>query len=1355
MRVYISSTKLDLETERRVVMDWLIAQDHQPVHSYVADSETVRDSCLADIDRCDLYILLLCHRYGSRPIKNNPENLSITHLEFRRAGDKKIPRIALLRTAIPNVVHSSIGDPSDLSAILKFRDEVCHELRPAEFNDGASLLAGLSNAVGAFLRKNNTVAEADTRSTPSDWRWPYAWDFSAYIASKRLNFIGRDWLFKEIDAWLCNSTPRDLLLRADFGVGKTAFASELIRRDRMRGAQDRLVVAIHFCQHDTRETLRASTFVRSVAAQLAENVPGYKALVESSPTAQQQLDRAAEDPGSAFEAAILNPLIGMAPFRHTAVILVDAIDESLELEAAEAKRGTLVQLLADKAPRLPTWIRLLVTSRNNPAVTDRLKFAFGPKEIDGEALLNLDDIRVYVLRRCTTEPIASKLATGDTSANDVADRLCRKSGGKFLYAVRVLDDLSAGRLSSIELEHLPTGMDAFYFDAFERRFDRAGRDYVEVAKLFGIMVASREPMSPDLLALVLSIGERKLKALRVEALSDFIRVRDGHWVFDHSSLREWLCSDDAEGNARAGRYGVDLVASRAALADWATGIYEAGLDNVHVHVLRHLPGYLSDSGRAARVQGLLLDLRWLQIKLSQLGPYELLTDFNFAPSDQTTMLLAKTFDMCAHIFVKDPHQLCGQLLGRLRAEMAPGLSKLLDACRDWFANPWLRPLTSSLTPPGNLIRVYQGHSDILQSGSFSPDGKFLLSASADGIARLWRVSGETLATLDAKAGSMNHAIFSHDGELIVTTYEDKHARLWTRTGSLLLVFETPASSIRAAFSPDNELVLVTCGDKVARLWRKNGDFVATLRGHERRVVDGGFSPNGTLIATASSDGTARLWNSEGRFVAELRGHTGMVVRATFSPDGTLVVTASLDHTSKIWDVGGNLLRTLNGHLGAINHVAFSPNGEMIATASNDNTARIWNVNGELLGVLRGHTGWVNHLSFSTDSQNVVTGSCDNTARLWRTNGELLSVFRGHSGWIVQTAFSPNGELIMTCANDGTMRLWNNASANLSPVVVHSDRVTSIAVNGDASTVLSTSNDHNSVLWNRLGETLFTLRGHQQGVTFGEFFADGHRIVTASCDGTARVWKRSDDSLVLAGHSASVNYATSSPDGGLVATASNDCTAKLWLSTGELHATLTGHIDAVNHVTFSSDGEIIATSSNDTTVRIWKKDGSLCGVLKGHSGWVNQSSFSSDGAMLVSCSEDGSSCVWRPDGTQLAVLRGHTDAVVCVRISSNGRLIVTASRDNTVRLWRATGELVWVGEKHTELVTNAVFASDDHTVISCAEDCTVRVWRAGRSVASLNVDAPIVALAVVHGLIVCGDTLGGVHFLEIVEPARNV
>ena len=62
-KVYVSSAYLGLEDERRAVIDWLVAAGHQRVHSYRPDSETVRESCLADVDTCDLYVLIFGHRY--------------------------------------------------------------------------------------------------------------------------------------------------------------------------------------------------------------------------------------------------------------------------------------------------------------------------------------------------------------------------------------------------------------------------------------------------------------------------------------------------------------------------------------------------------------------------------------------------------------------------------------------------------------------------------------------------------------------------------------------------------------------------------------------------------------------------------------------------------------------------------------------------------------------------------------------------------------------------------------------------------------------------------------------------------------------------------------------------------------------------------------------------------------------------------------------------------------------------------------------------------------------------------------------------------------------------------------------
>jgi len=39
-KVYVSSTIVDLEAERQVVIDWLVASQHQVVHSYRPNSHT-------------------------------------------------------------------------------------------------------------------------------------------------------------------------------------------------------------------------------------------------------------------------------------------------------------------------------------------------------------------------------------------------------------------------------------------------------------------------------------------------------------------------------------------------------------------------------------------------------------------------------------------------------------------------------------------------------------------------------------------------------------------------------------------------------------------------------------------------------------------------------------------------------------------------------------------------------------------------------------------------------------------------------------------------------------------------------------------------------------------------------------------------------------------------------------------------------------------------------------------------------------------------------------------------------------------------------------------------------------------
>src|SRR5215470_18034122 len=146
-KVYVSSTIVDLEAERQAVIDWLVAAQHQVVHSYRPSSDTVRDGCLDDVDSCDLYVLILGHRYGFQPPKGNPDGLSITHLEFRRAGQSGKPRVALVRTSIPDVSLADVADRQKWAQVLAFRDEVAGAVRAVEFGDLRGLIQGLSTGV--------------------------------------------------------------------------------------------------------------------------------------------------------------------------------------------------------------------------------------------------------------------------------------------------------------------------------------------------------------------------------------------------------------------------------------------------------------------------------------------------------------------------------------------------------------------------------------------------------------------------------------------------------------------------------------------------------------------------------------------------------------------------------------------------------------------------------------------------------------------------------------------------------------------------------------------------------------------------------------------------------------------------------------------------------------------------------------------------------------------------------------------------------------------------------------------------------------------------------------------------------
>ncbi|XYH98714.1 protein kinase domain-containing protein [Sorangium sp. So ce1128] len=588
-----------------------------------------------------------------------------------------------------------------------------------------------------------------------------------------------------------------------------------------------------------------------------------------------------------------------------------------------------------------------------------------------------------------------------------------------------------------------------------------------------------------------------------------------------------------------------------------------------------------------------------------------------------------------------------------------------------------------------IARAVLSHPDLVMRAGYSPDGLRIVTACADGAARVWSAdgTGEPVVLLRGHQDYVSSAAFSPDGKRIVTASHDRTARVWNADGT---------------------------GEPVV------------LGGHEDRVASAAFSPDGKRIVTASWDKTARVWNADGTGdPVVLRGHQDYVTSAAFSPDGKRIVTASSDKTARVWNADGTGKPVvLHGHADPVNWAAISPDGKRIVTASEDKTARVWNADGtgEPM-VLRGHEERVFSAAFGPDGKRIVTASWDKTARVWNADGtgEPMAL-RGHQNAVYFAAFSPDGKRIVTTSYDKTARIWSAESTN-APIVLrgHEDVINSAALSPDGKRIVTASGDKTARVWSADGTGKpMVLRGHQGAVNSAAFSPDGKRIVTASWDKTARVWHADGTGkpMVLRGHQGAVNSAAFSPDGkrivtASIVTASEDKTARVWNAdgTGE-PMVLHGHEDQVSSATFSPDGKRIVTASYDKTARVWNADGTgEPVVLRGHEGRLRSAAFSPDGKRIVTASYDKTARVWNTDGTgEPVVLRGHEHWVLAARFSPDGKRIVTASQDMTARVWNADG----TGEPAVLRVSNAAvndaaFSPDGKRIVTASDDKIARVW----------------------------------------------
>lgn len=158
--VYLSSTFADLEPYREAVYRALrkARYDVRAMEDYVARDEGMVEACLEDVAGRDLYIGLVARRYGHVPEDDNPEGLSITHLEYLKAQKEEMAVLVFLledeREWDAEFTDSETGENDAGARIAAFRAEL-EKLASSRFREPNELAVNVLASV--------MIAESEAR----------------------------------------------------------------------------------------------------------------------------------------------------------------------------------------------------------------------------------------------------------------------------------------------------------------------------------------------------------------------------------------------------------------------------------------------------------------------------------------------------------------------------------------------------------------------------------------------------------------------------------------------------------------------------------------------------------------------------------------------------------------------------------------------------------------------------------------------------------------------------------------------------------------------------------------------------------------------------------------------------------------------------------------------------------------------------------------------------------------------------------------------------------------------------------------------------------------------------------------
>jgi WD40 repeat protein len=411
--------------------------------------------------------------------------------------------------------------------------------------------------------------------------------------------------------------------------------------------------------------------------------------------------------------------------------------------------------------------------------------------------------------------------------------------------------------------------------------------------------------------------------------------------------------------------------------------------------------------------------------------------------------------------------------------VTPDGKRVISASTDNTLKIWNLEIAESPLP-------FPEHSNSVRVVAVTPDGKRVISGAGDKTLKVWNLQTRELLqvwNLDTEksayssftdySSSVTAATVSPDGKQLISGSADKNLKVWNlQTAEKLVNLKSPYKCYFEGLASLLYWIIVLTWIAIffAPIDRVTSFFMfitsvllivmirILIDNIDRHLVSAiVVIPDGKKVISGSKDNTLKIWDLEKRkLLFILRGHSESVTTVAITSDGKRVISGSKDSTIKVWNLGNRKFSfTLNDESNSINTVGLILDKKRVISSLKDKILKPWNLIRSQLARHRKDRDWITAVAVTPNDKYVISASTNNTLKVWNLiTRKQFRALTGHTKAVNSVVVTPDGKRVISASDDQTLKVWDLCSGEVIANFTGESALRCCAVAPDGVTIVA-------------------------------------------------------------------------------------------------------------------------------------------------------------------------------------------------------------------------------------------------------------------------------------------------------------